>query len=76
MHVRRFLSPRYEARTVVGPEGGYRLRVPYATRDAPHGMEIDSAYRIVSGGRSELLEVSEAAVRSGAVVAGPDLGAD
>ncbi|MFQ5416234.1 MAG: hypothetical protein ACE5FL_04195, partial [Myxococcota bacterium] len=63
----------YFARSRADEEGTYRLRLPYAN-DAPGAeVRVDDRYRVESGDVSASVAIREAAVRDGAVVAGPDL---
>lgn len=64
---RRF---RFETRAVADGDGVARLRVPYPTRPAPDALHVGAfgPYRVVVGGTSRGVAVSEEAVRTGAVV--------
>ena len=67
----------YRASAQADSAGRYRLRLPYASEtDAggvrgDDGVRVVDAIRVVAQGQDETVEVSEDAVRSGAVVAGP-----
>jgi asparagine N-glycosylation enzyme membrane subunit Stt3 len=62
---RRF---RYSARGVADASGTARIRVPYASEGPPGSARTRTAWRIEAGGQRRCVEVSEQAVRSGAVV--------
>jgi len=65
---------RYQARTRAGRDGRWELVLPYPTdRPWSPAMAGEDAYEIRSGDQLRSLEVPEAAVRSGARVAGPEL---
>jgi len=58
-------------------DGTWSLVLPYPTDAAwSTAVRAEGPWRVESRGRSATLEVPEAAVRAGAPVAGPDLGAD
>jgi dolichyl-diphosphooligosaccharide--protein glycosyltransferase len=62
---RRF---RYRARGVADASGVARIRVPYASEGPPGPARAQAGWRIEAGGRLRCAEVSEEAVRRGAVV--------
>jgi dolichyl-diphosphooligosaccharide--protein glycosyltransferase len=63
----------FQSSVAADAEGRYELRLPYATRGAPPGVQPDASYQIRSGSRSERVAIDERDVQSGAIVAGPDL---
>jgi dolichyl-diphosphooligosaccharide--protein glycosyltransferase len=66
-------SLSYSARAVAGPDGTYRLRLPYATQGAPPGVSVASRYRLRCGPTAAELEIDERAVREGLEVDGPTM---
>ncbi len=68
---RRELVHRTHARADAA--GRYRLRVPYASRDAPPSVRTDPAWRLECEGERAELVVRESEVRAGARVVGPPL---
>ena len=63
----------FESETEVGPDGIWRLRVPYATRGGPPSVRAIRPYALACEGETATLHVDERAVRSGASVDAPDL---
>jgi asparagine N-glycosylation enzyme membrane subunit Stt3 len=81
---------RFETRAVADAAGRYALRLPYSTRGAPPGVRTEPSYALTAASAAGValeaagvgedaapgrLVVSEADVRSGALVAGPDFAA-
>lgn len=81
---------RFETRAVADAAGRYALRLPYSTRGAPPGVHTEPSYGLTAASPAGValeagsvgedvapgrLVVSEAEVRSGARVAGPDFAA-
>ncbi len=64
---------RFESRATAGPDGRYEIRVPYANRGAPPGVQADPSYAVSAGGRVVPVPVLERDVRSGARVDVPSL---
>lgn len=64
---------RYERSARADAAGRYRLRVPYATQDAPPDVRAEGPYRLRAGGRSDAVAVRESDVQRGRSVPGPDL---
>jgi hypothetical protein len=64
---------RYASDTIVGPDGMYRLRLPYASRGGPPAVAAAGPYEIGCDGERAMLQVDEAAVQGGLELAGPDL---
>ena len=64
----------YQASTRAGEDGAWSLTVPYAT-DTPPSPAVQTAkrYRVTAGQATAAFTVSDADVRSGATVVGPDL---
>ena len=67
---RRF---EYRVLTRADAEGRYRIRVPYPSGEFPGRYRAAGPYRLQSEGRNAPLAVSEAQVREGALLEGPDL---
>jgi len=63
----------YRARAVAEADGRYQLRLPYANGGDRWGVRTAPAYWIACGAERRPLVLSEAAVTTGAEVAGPDL---
>lgn len=57
-----------------GPDGRFRLRVPYATGRRSPGVETGRRLRVNVDGRASEISVPEAAVRSGLTLASPARG--
>ncbi len=52
-------------------QGRYEIRLPYATRGAPPGVDTAAAWVVQSGDRAVPVPISEAEVQSGSLVEGP-----
>ena len=67
-------SVSYEASEVADADGLARLRVPYATVERDEGATVTARapYQVDLGDCTVSLQVTDAEVRSGAVIAVPD----
>ncbi|HKJ23671.1 MAG TPA: STT3 domain-containing protein [Myxococcota bacterium] len=66
---------RQRTTTTADADGAWTLVLPYPTDEAwSSAVRAEGEWQLRSGGRSATLAVPEAAVRSGATLAGPDLG--
>ena len=65
-------SGRYTTTGQADDSGRYELRLAYASRGSPPGVRADGPYRVRAGGTTRQVSVEEPAVRSGALVPGPD----
>ena len=63
----------YRAAAEADAAGRYAFRVPYASGGAAGAVEAGGAYRLACQGERADVAVSEASVREGRAVAGPDL---
>jgi asparagine N-glycosylation enzyme membrane subunit Stt3 len=63
----------YEAHSVAGADGTYRVRLPYANRGGPPSVSAAPYYRLRCADQTGRLVLSEADVRDGRRVAGPPL---
>ncbi len=63
----------YETRAAAGPDGRYRLRVPYANSPGRSAVDTDTHYVLQCAGEQIEIAIEEAEVRRGAVVHGPNL---
>ena len=61
----------YRQQTRADPDGRYALRLPYASHPPTHP---EATWRLESSGEERPFDVSEAAVRAGLSVAGPNFG--
>ena len=74
LHTRFGHVHTYQARTTADATGAWTLRVPYPTDDSfSSAVGVEGVYELESEGRRASVPVPERAVRSGDVVAGPDL---
>ncbi len=64
---------RYEVRARSNGSGRYRLTVPYPTGDRSTAIQSGDRYRLIGSGGGGEVAVSEAAVRRGESIPGPDL---
>jgi asparagine N-glycosylation enzyme membrane subunit Stt3 len=63
----------FSTQAVADPAGDYGLVLPYPTQATSGAVRSKGPYRLLSGPRTETIQVSEEAVQTGAVIVGPNL---